>query len=279
MRAVLNPPACTTMSAHNQPNSNDSRQPIKVVSYYLRRHALKIASLAVLLYVLLQKDLSIDLYLNTASAHSFDYYDDYPVQKVTWTEAAPAEPPAKHNPRRKDEDNLANSFSNMTFSEAPAATPDAAARREAKRQKQEAYVKRFARIAQDEAKRTGMPASVILAQGLLESDAGESKLALENYNHFGIKCFSRSCSKGHCSNFTDDSHKDFFRIYRSPTESYRAHSQLLKGDRYKHLFLLGKHDYKGWATGLQEAGYATDPGYGGKLIHMIEDLALYKYDR
>ncbi len=148
----------------------------------------------------------------------------------------------------------------------------------AKRVKQLTYVAEFAREAQSEMKRFGIPASVTLAQGLLESDMGQSPLATKNKNHFGIKCFSRSCKKGHCSNFTDDSHKDFFRIYKSPEDSYRAHSQLLSAARYKSLHKLAKGDYKGWAYGLKKAGYATDPNYAEKLIELIEDLGLHRYD-
>jgi len=125
----------------------------------------------------------------------------------------------------------------------------------------------------------GVPASIILAQGLLESDAGDSRLSTNNNNHFGIKCFSRTCRKGHCSNFTDDSHKDFFRKYQNAWESYRAHSQLLRAPRYTHLYKLGKSDYKSWAMGLKRAGYATDKYYGEKLINLIEDLELQEYDR
>ena len=126
----------------------------------------------------------------------------------------------------------------------------------------------------------GIPASITLAQGLLESNVGESKLATRNNNHFGMKCFSKSCSKGHCSNFTDDSHKDFFRIYKSAWESFRAHSLLLKqSSRYQPLFQLKSNDYKGWARGLKKAGYATDPKYAEKIINLIEDLDLHQYDR
>jgi len=124
----------------------------------------------------------------------------------------------------------------------------------------------------------GIPASVTLAQGLLESDAGESRLARINNNHFGIKCFSKDCSKGHCANFTDDSHKDFFRRYKNVWESYRAHSIFLRKKRYLHLQKLGTTNYVGWSHGLKEAGYATDLRYANKLIEIIEALNLNKYD-
>ncbi|MEM1216305.1 MAG: glucosaminidase domain-containing protein [Bacteroidota bacterium] len=147
-----------------------------------------------------------------------------------------------------------------------------------KRRKQRAYVKEFSSLAHEEMVAHGIPASITLAQGLLESNIGESRLARENRNHFGIKCFSKTCSKGHCSNFNDDHHKDFFRIYGSVKESYHAHSKLLQKSRYKGLYKLRKNDYRGWAHGLKKAGYATDPKYAEKLIRIIEDLELYQYD-
>jgi flagellum-specific peptidoglycan hydrolase FlgJ len=162
--------------------------------------------------------------------------------------------------------------------------------KEEKVKKQLAYVKRYHTVAQKEMEKYGIPASIKLAQGLLESNAGESRLAVNNNNHFGIKCFARHCKPGHCSNYTDDSHKDFFRKYNNVWESYRAHSYLLVGNgkggsgrkpngRYKSLFKLKKTDYRGWAYGLKKAGYATDPRYPGKLIGIIEDLRLYQYDK
>lgn len=143
--------------------------------------------------------------------------------------------------------------------------------------KQLAYVQRFAKVAQGEMHKYAIPASVTLAQGLLESRAGESPLATKNNNHFGIKCFSKSCQKGHCRNFSDDSHKDFFKVYPSAWDSYRAHSLFLLGKRYQHLRTTAK-GYQEWAVGLQKAGYATDKQYGNKLIRLIEGLGLERYD-
>lgn len=143
--------------------------------------------------------------------------------------------------------------------------------------KQLAYVQRFAKVAQGEMHKYGIPASIKLAQGLLESQAGESTLATKNNNHFGIKCFSKSCQKGHCRNFSDDSHKDFFKVYPSAWDSYRAHSLFLQGNRYQHLRTTAK-DYQEWAVGLQKAGYATDTQYANKLIRLIEELGLGRYD-
>ena len=140
------------------------------------------------------------------------------------------------------------------------------------------YIDRFAAVAIAEMKKYGVPASITIAQGLLETRAGESSLAKKNNNHFGMKCFSKKCKKGHCSNYHDDGHKDFFRIYNSAWESYRAHSKhVTSGERYKHLPSHG-NDYKKWAHGLKKAGYATDPKYADKLIRLIENYELYKLD-
>jgi hypothetical protein len=141
------------------------------------------------------------------------------------------------------------------------------------------YVEKYAPIAVSEMRKSGIPASVTLAQALLESDAGESKLALKTNNHFGIKCFSKRCRRGHCANFSDDSHKDFFVKYPSAKGSFQAHTQFLqKGSRYKHLFELDSTDYRGWSRGLGKAGYATDKKYGDKLIAIIQTLRLDRYD-
>lgn len=144
----------------------------------------------------------------------------------------------------------------------------------------EEYVERFAPVAVAEMQKYGIPASVILAQGLLESDAGESGLAEKTNNHFGVKCFSKQCRKGHCMNFTDDSHKDFFIKYTNAWGSFRAHSQFLKTTkRYAPLFRLDKTDYRGWAGGLAKSGYATDRKYGEKLISVIRNMKLDRFDR
>lgn len=140
------------------------------------------------------------------------------------------------------------------------------------------YIERFHKIAIGEMKEFGVPASISLAQGIIESRSGMSKLAVNNNNHFGIKCFSKQCGKGHCSNFTDDTHKDFFRKFKSPWESWRAHSQLLASGRYTKLKKYGR-DYRKWAYGLKSAGYATDRTYAEKLIGVIERFNLHKYDK
>ncbi len=170
--------------------------------------------------------------------------------------------------------NLGNTYSNMTYKE----EKKLSVKRTAKIIKQEAYVQRFASVAQAEMKKFGIPASITLAQGLIESNAGDSRLSQEINNHFGMKCFSRTCRKGHCKNFTDDTHKDFFRAYGTAWESYRAHSNMLQGKRYRGLKKHGI-DYKAWAHGLKKAGYATDPRYAQKLILLIEQLDLTQYDQ
>ncbi|MEM6770556.1 MAG: glucosaminidase domain-containing protein [Bacteroidota bacterium] len=149
----------------------------------------------------------------------------------------------------------------------------------AKQKRQLEYVEQFKLVALAEMETHGIPASITLAQGLLESGTGRSTLAKKNNNHFGIKCFSKKCRKGHCSNHSDDHHKDFFRIFGSAEESFRAHSKVLMKQRYQSLFSLPVTDYKSWSHGLRKAGYATDPRYGDKLVRMIEDLELWRYDR
>ncbi len=185
----------------------------------------------------------------------------------------------KPNIEWQDESNIGNTYSNMVYTTGDFATLNTSNELSNKRKKQLKYIKRFERVAKTEQGKYGIPVSITLAQGLLESNVGESRLAVRNNNHFGMKCFSRTCGPGHCSNFTDDSHKDFFRKYNTAWESYRAHSIMLTGKRYRHLLKLEKTDYKNWAKGLKKAGYATDKRYAEKLINLIEDLKLYEYDK
>jgi flagellum-specific peptidoglycan hydrolase FlgJ len=139
------------------------------------------------------------------------------------------------------------------------------------------YISKFTAIAQEEARQYNIPASITIAQGLLESNAGESNLAKKDHNHFGIKCRSQ-CVGCRCANYTDDSRFDMFRIFESDAQSFREHSLLLTGSRYKHLLNLPRSDYQNWAHGLKTAGYATDAKYASKLIAIIEALQLYKLD-
>lgn len=146
------------------------------------------------------------------------------------------------------------------------------------RSPQEIYVEQFASLAVEEMYRSGVPASITLAQGLLESRYGLSELAVKGNNHFGIKCHNNW--KGKKMYYDDDRKGECFRKYPSPEQSYRDHSDFLRyRDRYKFLFDYKITDYKSWAHGLKKAGYATDPAYASKLIRIIEDYKLYEYDR
>lgn len=140
------------------------------------------------------------------------------------------------------------------------------------------YVERFAATAMAEMKQFGIPASITLAQGLLETDAGGSRLATDSNNHFGIKCRSK-CRHCTCRNYSDDDVYDMFRVFDTSWESFREHSKLLQIGRYKHLHKLGSKDYEGWAKGLKRAGYATDKQYDKKLIQIIEALDLHQFDK
>lgn len=141
----------------------------------------------------------------------------------------------------------------------------------------QAYIKEYADLAVEQMKKHKIPASITLAQGLLESGAGRSSLARKSNNHFGIKCHSDW--RGKKTYHDDDAPKECFRVYSSVKDSYDDHSQFLKlGARYAFLFELKITDYKGWARGLKKAGYATDRSYANRLITIIEDYELYKYD-
>ena len=139
------------------------------------------------------------------------------------------------------------------------------------------YIQQYAGIAQEEMRRFKIPASITLAQGLLESQLGQGMLAQKSNNHFGIKC--KRQWKGKKVYHDDDAPGECFRAYKDPKESYRDHSLFLaERERYASLFRLKKTDYKAWAKGLKKAGYATDPAYADKLIGLIERLSLWKYD-
>lgn len=141
---------------------------------------------------------------------------------------------------------------------------------------QMAYIERFSALAVEEMYRSGVPASITLAQGLLESRYGLSELAVEANNHFGIKCHNWAGAKMF---YDDDKKNECFRKYASAEDSFRDHSDFLRyRDRYKFLFDLDPTDYEGWAHGLRKAGYATDPAYPQKLIRLIEEYDLHKFD-
>ncbi len=147
----------------------------------------------------------------------------------------------------------------------------------AQKMTQAEYISTYKDAAIQEMKRSGVPASITLAQGLLETESGNSRLVKMSNNHFGIKC--RSNWTGESVRFTDDAANECFRKYTSAAESYKDHSEFLKNsERYASLFLLAKEDYKGWAHGLKKAGYATNPQYAQLLISNIERNNLQSYD-
>lgn len=141
----------------------------------------------------------------------------------------------------------------------------------------EEYIKGFAPIAKIEMTLYGIPASITLAQGILESGSGRSNLVQKSNNHFGIKCHQGW--DGPWVSHDDDAPSECFRKYNLPVYSYRDHSVFLRTrDRYASLFTLAIDDYKSWARGLKKAGYATDPKYPQKLISIIENYRLDRYD-
>lgn len=134
------------------------------------------------------------------------------------------------------------------------------------------YIETWKNVALEQQSLYGVPACITLAQGLLESAAGQSELAVKANNHFGIKCTSDWLGGSY---FHDDDHKgECFRVYQNAEESFTDHSQFLRRDRYKPLFELDPIDYRRWAQGLKDCGYATDPSYATKLVAIIEEYAL-----
>jgi Muramidase (flagellum-specific) len=138
------------------------------------------------------------------------------------------------------------------------------------------YIRKYKNLAISEMKRRGIPASIILAQGMLESDCGKSRLAVEANNHFGIKCHGWQGA----SIYEDDEEiHECFRKYDNAKQSYRDHSDFLyTSPRYASLFALSSSNYRGWAKGLQDCGYATDPKYAERLVGIVESCGLSRYD-
>ena len=144
--------------------------------------------------------------------------------------------------------------------------------------KTEAYIEKYSQIAVDEMNMYNIPASITLAQGILESGNGESRLAVEGKNHFGIKCHSNWNGKTIIED--DDEKGECFRKYNRVSDSYRDHSLFLnERGRYAFLFEYNKTDYKKWAKGLKKAGYATNPKYPTLLIDLIEKYDLSSFDK
>ena len=140
----------------------------------------------------------------------------------------------------------------------------------------QAYIDRYKDLAIEQMLEHRIPASITLAQGLLESGAGTSVLAVQGNNHFGIKCHEWN---GRRMYKDDDMRNDCFRVYDNARSSFEDHSKFLKRPRYSTLFSLSTTDYKGWARGLKACGYATNPKYADKLIGIIELYGLQQYDR
>jgi len=139
------------------------------------------------------------------------------------------------------------------------------------------YIERYKDIAIKEMNLYGIPASITLAQGLFESGSGNGELARVANNHFGIKCSPDWKGKSY---FKDDDNKnDCFRVYDKPEDSFRDHSNFLKKKNYARLFELDKNDYRGWAMGLKQCGYATNPKYADLLIGVIQKYNLDQYDQ
>lgn len=140
----------------------------------------------------------------------------------------------------------------------------------------EEYIEAYGSLAVEHQEEYGIPASITLAQGLLESAAGKSTLASKANNHFGIKCHKEW--KGKSVKRDDDAPNECFRAYNTVEESFRDHSLFLRRSRYMKLYDLDVTDYQGWARGLRECGYATDPNYAARLITIIERYSLYSFD-
>lgn len=140
------------------------------------------------------------------------------------------------------------------------------------------YIANYSEMAMDQMERYGIPASITLAQGILESNSGRSTLAVKGNNHFGIKCHNGWTGK--TMTHDDDRKGECFRVYSSASESFEDHSLfLVNGSRYAELFELSPTDYKGWARGLKKAGYATSASYAESLIGLIERYGLDRYDK
>ncbi len=243
------------------------------------------------LHVFFKKDINIQVNFNDKAAISQAYRPSIEpqneavakptsikVEENSFNALATALPLSKKrvNPKWK-----ATDFNNLTF----ILNPDYAEKKgvsaeivELKLEKCRKYVERFAAVAISEMKKYDIPASITLAQGLLETSAGASKLAIESNNHFGIKC-RKKCQGCTCRNYSDDDVYDMFRVFGTAWESYREHSLLLSSNRYNHLKKLGTKDYKNWAYGIKKAGYATDKQYAEKLIQIIQILDLYQFDK
>lgn len=139
------------------------------------------------------------------------------------------------------------------------------------------YIQKFASRAQKDMRKYGVPASISLAQGIVESRSGKSILAVKCNNHFGMKCFAKR-HNGCCMKFHDDSNNDSFIVFDTPEKSWDFHAKKLSQGRYEKLKQLGSN-YRAWANGLKKCGYATDRNYATTLISVVERYNLQRYDK
>ena len=277
------------------PHKNSSNSSTTLFSF-LEKHWFNSLILFLCLHILFNKEVSIQFNINSAGDGGEqqaaiiqpDNYrtapQEFEVKPAALIEVEKEEErPAKKSKKKKKkwDSRTANDFSNLTF----ILSPDYGDRHnvrpeivDLKVQNCKDYVSKYAKVAIKEMEEYGIPASITLAQGLLESNAGDSRLSQESKNHFGIKCRTK-CRGCTCRNYTDDDIYDMLRVFESPWESYREHSKLLQGKRYRHLLDLDMSDYESWAHGLKKAGYATDKRYAYKLIQIIKELKLYRYDK
>lgn len=219
-----------------------------------RKTFFKLCILAIIMLFIFKKDVAFDI--NTPK-----FVSETTSKEKTYT-----------NKHQRNDFPAPASLGNVVSTNLAPAAPE-----ELRKEQVRAYIDRYSKAAVGEMDKFGIPASITMAQAIIESRSGTSILAVQNNNHFGIKCFSKKCPDGHCSNHTDDHHKDFFRIYAGSWESFREHSTFLMKNSYRKLLKNGKN-YTAWARGLREYGYATDPTYDKKLISIIEKYELHKLD-
>ena len=280
------------MPANPTSSRPDSPGPIHRLGDYVKRYSVELILLALIGYLCASRGLavSIDVHDPTSGINSSE-----PVALASFAgwfaqvrnRAAAALSVEEHD-RIKSYDDFgsvaktddpAPHISNLTlvlspdYGERKGLAPEIIA---AKRQRVADYITRHAAAARAEQQQYGIPASITLAQALLESNAGDSKLAVNSNNHFGIKCRAK-CLGCTCRNYGDDTRYDMFRVFDTVADSFREHSLLLNTPRYARLKHYGT-DYRKWAHGLKACGYATDKRYGHKLITIIENLNLNRFD-
>lgn len=273
-----------TKSTHN--NLPVSFQPWPWLREMVKRHWIECLLLSITAYVLFNKEVMIELsFAAPGYEQAVGEEGANLAQTAGYVEAGKVSRSADHqhveaeNEYVNDAVDPAPHLNNLTFILSPSY-----ARRKgidedivaAKIGRVTHYVETYAPMAQAEMRAYGVPASITLAQGLLETNAGDSRLAKKSNNHFGIKCRSK-CRGCTCRNYSDDSIYDMFRVFDNPADSFREHSLLLTSARYKSLKQHGT-DYRKWAHGLKSKGYATDKNYATKLIQIIEYLELDRYD-